>query len=64
MTAPVRLRRAAALFGAICLCAGFASASAASDGAMTVAQNLPVQIPPNAAPPAPGEENKEHNLLP
>src|ERR1700674_249071 len=56
MTAPVSLRRAAGLFGAILLSAGLASPGAARDGAMTVAQN-----PPNPAPPAQGEENpKEH----
>jgi len=56
MTAPVSLGGAARLFGVICLCAGFASASVARDGAMTVAQN-----PPTPAPPGQGEQNpKEH----
>jgi hypothetical protein len=56
MTAPVSLRRAAGLFGAIFLSTGLASPSAAHDGTMTVAQN-----PPNQAPPGQGEENpKEH----
>ncbi len=56
MTSPVSLRRAAALIGAICLGAGFATASFAYDGGVTVAQN---GAPP--VPPAQGEEeNKEH----
>jgi outer membrane protein OmpA-like peptidoglycan-associated protein len=59
MTAPVSLRRAAGLFGAILLSAALASPGAARDGAMTVAQNPP--NPPDPTPPAPGEETpKEH----
>lgn len=54
MTAPVNLRRAACLFGAICLCAGLTTASAARDGAVTIAQNSP---PPQNDE---GKEGKEH----
>jgi outer membrane protein OmpA-like peptidoglycan-associated protein len=56
MTAPASLRRTVCAVGAVCLCFGFAAASAAGDGAMTVAQNPPTPAP---TPPSPGEEGKE-----